>query len=87
MLTEILSAAPTAELEPLSEGRLVQTDEQDMGMTYEELAQYGKLRKVEGCGPYSMFCKLIHVWRDLTPSQVPMWGCRVRLWPVLSCSL
>lgn len=52
------------------EGRVVQTDEQDMGMTYDELSQYGKLRKVEGCGPYSMFCKLIHLWQDLTPAQV-----------------
>ncbi|XP_018022782.1 glutamine-dependent NAD(+) synthetase [Hyalella azteca] len=70
VLLEILQAAPTAELEPLVEGRVVQTDEQDMGMTYDELSQYGKLRKVEGCGPYSMFCKLIHLWRDLTPAQV-----------------
>ena len=70
MLLEILSAAPTAELEPLTEGRIVQTDEQDMGMTYDELSIYGKLRKVQGCGPYSMFCKLIHMWRDLTPAQV-----------------
>uniref|UniRef100_A0A6A7G1H9 Glutamine-dependent NAD(+) synthetase n=4 Tax=Hirondellea gigas TaxID=1518452 RepID=A0A6A7G1H9_9CRUS len=70
VLAEVLSARPTAELEPLQEGRVVQTDEQDMGMTYEELSIYGKLRKIEGCGPYSMFCKLIHLWRDLTPAQV-----------------
>ena len=28
-------AAPTAELEPIREGTPAQTDEQDMGMTYE----------------------------------------------------
>ena len=64
ILADILNASPTAELEPLSAGKLVQTDEADMGMTYEELSLYGKLRKVDGCGPYSMFCKLIHLWRD-----------------------
>jgi NH3-dependent NAD+ synthetase len=33
VLLEILQAAPTAELEPLIEGRVVQTDEQDMGLS------------------------------------------------------
>ena len=28
-------AAPTAELEPLKDGAVEQTDEQDMGMSYE----------------------------------------------------
>ena len=32
-----------------------------MGMTYEELSVYGKLRKQQACGPYSMFCKLLHL--------------------------
>ena len=31
----LLHAAPTAELEPLKNGAVEQTDEQDMGMTYE----------------------------------------------------
>lgn len=31
VLDEILTAVPTAELEPLQDGRLAQTDEQDMG--------------------------------------------------------
>lgn len=30
-----LQAPPTAELEPLKDGAVEQTDEQDMGMTYE----------------------------------------------------
>ena len=37
---------------------------QDMGMTYKELSVYGRLRKQKKCGPYSMFCKLLHLWRD-----------------------
>ena len=72
-LDSILTAPPTAELEPLAEGKLVQTDEEDMGMSYQELAQYGRLRKPGNCGPYSMFMKLVHVWgqeRDLPPEEV-----------------
>ncbi|XP_078405628.1 glutamine-dependent NAD(+) synthetase isoform X3 [Cetorhinus maximus] len=45
-LRSIMSAPPTAELEPLSEGQTSQTDEADMGMTYAELSVYGKLRKI-----------------------------------------
>ena len=45
-LDSILSAPPTAELEPLAEGKLVQTDEEDMGMSYDELSQYGRLRNM-----------------------------------------
>ena len=41
-----------------------------MGMTYDELSIYGKLRKQKGCGPYSMFCKLVNAWNWLTPQQV-----------------
>jgi len=73
VLESILSAPPTAELEPLVEGKLAQTDEQDMGMSYNELAQYGRLRKPGCCGPYSMFMNLVHSWgqeRDLTPQEV-----------------
>lgn len=35
-----------AELEPLREGQIAQTDEDDMGMTYSELSTIGRLRKV-----------------------------------------
>eukprot|EP00058_Branchiostoma_floridae_P022347 XP_002607837.1 hypothetical protein BRAFLDRAFT_275067 [Branchiostoma floridae] len=70
-LEEIYDAPPTAELEPLAEGQIAQTDEEDMGMTYEELSMYGRLRKMMKCGPYSMFCKLIHTWKNTcSPAQV-----------------
>ncbi|XP_043995237.1 glutamine-dependent NAD(+) synthetase isoform X2 [Gambusia affinis] len=70
-LRGILAAPPTAELEPLKDGRLSQTDESDMGMMYSELSVIGRLRKISKCGPFSMFCKLIHLWRDvLSPTQV-----------------
>lgn len=64
VLEEIMGAPPTAELEPLADGRIAQTDEQDMGMTYSELSTFGTLRKTSKCGPYSMFCKLVNMWGD-----------------------
>ncbi|CAO3673238.1 unnamed protein product [Rhizopus stolonifer] len=70
VLHEFLDAVPTAELEPITEN-YVQSDEADMGMTYDDLSKYGRLRKVERCGPYSMFTKLVHEWGDqLRPSEV-----------------
>ncbi|XP_039982163.1 glutamine-dependent NAD(+) synthetase [Xiphias gladius] len=63
-LRGILAAQPTAELEPLTDGQVSQTDEADMGMTYSELSVIGRLRKISKCGPFSMFCKLIHMWKD-----------------------
>ena len=51
--------------------RLSIYDQADMGMTYEELSVFGRLRKVEKCGPYSMFMKLVHEWgMRLSPTQV-----------------
>ena len=42
-----------------------------MGMTYDELSVFGRLRKVEKCGPWSMFTKLAHEWGSfLSPQQV-----------------
>ncbi|XP_059618626.1 glutamine-dependent NAD(+) synthetase [Phlebotomus argentipes] len=71
IIDDIVSAAPTAELEPLVSGQLVQTDEQDMGMTYAELSEYGRLRKQAYCGPFSMFCKLVATWgHACTPNEV-----------------
>lgn len=63
VLDAVLDAKPTAELEPLTEGgNIAQSDEVDMGMTYNELSVYGRLRTQDKCGPYSMFCKLLHMW-------------------------
>uniref|UniRef100_A0A1A9WFA1 Glutamine-dependent NAD(+) synthetase n=1 Tax=Glossina brevipalpis TaxID=37001 RepID=A0A1A9WFA1_9MUSC len=71
ILESIIDAPPTAELEPLQDGQLIQTDEQDMGMTYAELNTYGRLRKQSCCGPYSMFCELVATWKsDLSPAEV-----------------
>ena len=65
---------PTAELEPITK-EYVQSDEIDMGMTYDELSVFGNLRKVEKCGPYAAFTRLLHEWtpKGLSPSEVS-WG-------------
>ncbi|GAA5985841.1 hypothetical protein JCM11641_005317 [Rhodosporidiobolus odoratus] len=67
ILADFLNATPTAELEPTTQD-YVQSDEIDMGMTYEELSVYGRLRKQEKMGPYSMFVKLA------TPGE---WGTKL----------
>lgn len=41
-----------------------------MGMTYEELGIFGRLRKIYHCGPVKMFIKLLDTWKDLTPTVV-----------------
>ncbi|THU97748.1 glutamine-dependent NAD(+) synthetase with GAT domain-containing protein [Dendrothele bispora CBS 962.96] len=70
ILRSFLDAVPTAELEPITEN-YVQADEADMGMTYDELSAFGRLRKVEKCGPYSTFTKLVHEWGSfLSPLQI-----------------
>nr|XP_057933417.1 glutamine-dependent NAD(+) synthetase isoform X2 [Doryrhamphus excisus] len=70
-LKSIMAAPPTAELEPLADGQVAQTDEADMGITYSQLSVIGRLRKISKCGPFSMFCKLIHMWKDvLSPTEV-----------------
>ena len=68
-LAEIVEAPPTAELEPITE-TYTQTDEDDMGMTYAELSRFGQLRKMEQCGPVSMFEKLVREWEHLPPREV-----------------
>jgi hypothetical protein len=46
------------------EGEKPQNDEDDMGMTYDELGVYGRLRKVVRCGPVAMFRHCCQLWRD-----------------------
>lgn len=47
-----------------------------MGMTYDELGIYGRLRKVMKCGPFLMFCKLTDLWGDkMSPTEVSWLPC------------
>ncbi|XP_031132310.1 glutamine-dependent NAD(+) synthetase [Ipomoea triloba] len=69
-LAEIEAAPPTAELEPIR-SNYSQLDEVDMGMTYDELSVYGRMRKIFRCGPVSMFKNLCYKWgTKLTPKEV-----------------
>ena len=45
-LYDVLNAPPTAELEPITESYM-QEDEADMGLTYQELSRFGRLRKID----------------------------------------
>jgi len=69
-LAAVEQAPPTAELEPIREDH-VQTDEEDMGMSYDELGVYGRLRKIARLGPVEMFKRLLHDWRDrASPAEI-----------------
>ena len=69
VFAEIAGAKPTAELRPFIEGNTAtqQLDEDEMGMTYDELDEFGKLRKISKSGPLSMFERLLFSWNHLTP--------------------
>ena len=68
-LREVVEAVPTAELEPTTDS-YTQSDEADMGMTYEELSTFGRLRKVNKQGPVAMFETLALEWHPLPPAEV-----------------
>lgn len=62
VLREIVEAPPSAELQPIdsdNSSNYTQTDEEDMGMSYDELGVFGFLRKVHNSGPVTMFLKLL----------------------------
>ncbi|CAB4060566.1 E6.3.5.1 [Lepeophtheirus salmonis] len=63
-LEGIINELEPETLPPPSTNHRIYSEEADMGMTYEELSQYGKLRMTERCGPHSMFNKLTHSWRN-----------------------
>lgn len=67
-LVDIVSAKPTAELEPITDD-YVQSDESDMGFTYEELGVFAKLRNGARCGPVSMYQALEQLWGHNTYSS------------------
>ncbi|OEU06739.1 glutamine-dependent NAD(+) synthetase with GAT domain-containing protein [Fragilariopsis cylindrus CCMP1102] len=70
VLAEIANAPPTAEL-PAQAAEHSQLDEEEMGMSYEELGWFGKLRKLNRCGPVSMYKRLVDEWSHLhSPNEV-----------------
>lgn len=56
----------------------------DMGMTYAELSIYGKLRKIAKAGPYSMFCKLINMWKEICTPREVMHKIKIQLFNVFA---
>ncbi|MCJ1284309.1 glutamine-dependent NAD(+) synthetase [Xylographa opegraphella] len=70
LLQSFIDAPPTAELEPITDD-YTQSDEVDMGMSYNELSMYGRLRKADKLGPYGMWRKLLHEWGNmLSPQEI-----------------
>ncbi|GMR47722.1 hypothetical protein PMAYCL1PPCAC_17917, partial [Pristionchus mayeri] len=61
-LKAIVSSVPTAELRPLVDGKVAQTDEEEIGLTYDELSVIGSLRKPGLMGPYALFEALLSIW-------------------------
>ncbi|TKR62311.1 hypothetical protein L596_026293 [Steinernema carpocapsae] len=61
-LKGIYESVPTAELRPLVNGEIAQTDEDEIGLTYDEMSHIGRLRR-PGCkGPFAMFLALVPLW-------------------------
>jgi NAD+ synthase (glutamine-hydrolysing) len=60
-VSSVLHLVPSAELEPITP-TYRQTDESEMGLTYEELSVFGRLRTIAKCGPFNMFRKLSEQW-------------------------
>jgi NAD+ synthase (glutamine-hydrolysing) len=73
VLADVAVAAPSAELTG-AEG--AQLDEDDMGMSYAELADLGHCRKVEHCGPLSTYLKLRRLWAGRTLTRSIAWSVR-----------
>lgn len=72
ILHSFITAVPTAELEPITSS-YVQSDEADMGFTYDELSTLGRLRKTFKLGMVGMFERLVGEWggeRGMSPRQV-----------------
>ena len=59
----------SAELEPRTETHQ-QVSEEDMGLTFEELGVFGRLRKIARCGPVAMFERARHIWSTLPVAVV-----------------
>jgi NAD+ synthase (glutamine-hydrolysing) len=67
----VAKSTPSKETCPLGEGSVtVQTDEEEMGMTYDELFILTKLRKIQNCGPVSMFRCLVDMWENVPPREI-----------------
>jgi NAD+ synthase (glutamine-hydrolysing) len=70
-LLEIAAAPASAELQPLENGTQTQTSEDEMGLSYEELDVFSRLRLNQRCGPVSMYQKVSRLWQDhMSPRRI-----------------
>ncbi|KAL9081674.1 MAG: hypothetical protein Q9159_007135 [Coniocarpon cinnabarinum] len=73
-LQTFMDATPSAELIPLSPSdaqTAIQSDEDEMGISYAELSAFGQLRKNERLGPWGQFLRLCQMWGGrLSPREV-----------------
>lgn len=64
IMTEFIKATPSAELLPLSAGEQDDESDSEMGFTYNELSEFGILRKVHKLGPWSTYLRLLGDWKE-----------------------
>ncbi|EOD49513.1 putative glutamine-dependent nad(+) synthetase protein [Neofusicoccum parvum UCRNP2] len=70
ILEDFINATPTAELEPITKD-YVQSDEADMGMTYDELSVFGRLRKV--INYFDLFLLILTIIRFTNSDRTECW--------------
>ncbi|TKR89093.1 hypothetical protein L596_013246 [Steinernema carpocapsae] len=61
-LKQVYDTRSSAELCPLVDGKIAQDDEIELGLTYEELSVFGRLRRPDSKGPFAMFLALVPMW-------------------------
>lgn len=62
---------PLLELGVRGAGQKPQNDEDDMGISYEDLGIFGRMRKVQRYGPVSMFTAAVRLWHGrYSPQQI-----------------
>ncbi|OMH86191.1 Glutamine-dependent NAD(+) synthetase [Zancudomyces culisetae] len=70
VLNLFLDSTPSAELVP-THTPFVQCDEVEMGMSYDDLFMYTRLRTLFRLGPYFLFKKLCNLWsHDYSPYDI-----------------
>lgn len=70
VLNEVLESSPTQEVQYLgdSENMLI-TENEELELTYEEIAYLAKLRSIDHCGPVFMFRRLLSDWQ-IPPEKI-----------------
>lgn len=69
-LDDILKAKPSAELTPISGDKPSQSDEEDIGLTYEEIKIFNDLRNKEMCGIVSTYHGLCEIMPTVDPAII-----------------